>query len=81
VVAQLLLQFQFFDLLLDSVVFPSNPARPNYPKVPLQVPLPTNLKTVQSSIPTTPCSSTNILPACGIAQGLVDTNKCNRGVT
>jgi hypothetical protein len=45
--AHVLLQFLFFDRLMDSVGYPSNPSRPNYPKVPLELSIPANLTKVQ----------------------------------
>lgn len=41
-----LLRHQLFDLLVDSVGFPSNPDRVHYPKVPLQKPLTNHLQKV-----------------------------------
>jgi hypothetical protein len=49
--AHLLLQFQFLDLLLGSLGFPSSASRANYPKVPLEQAIPKHLAKVPANLP------------------------------
>jgi hypothetical protein len=61
--ANLLLQFQLFDLYADALGYPANPARPTYYKVPATVDLPHNLTKVWtwSSIHICQCHSNTLL--------------------